>query len=75
MLKFKFVLPVMLIVAELSLSSPVKADSRDVVHNDYGTVVHDEASGTCVRTKWMDATDPCAPQVTPPPPPPAPHRV
>ena len=71
MRKFKYSLPLLAVLAAVSFSSPQAfAESRDVVHNDYGTVVHTEGSGTCVRTKWMNQSDPCAPLVAAPPPPP-----
>jgi len=67
----KICMPLALVVGAWALSAPCAfADTRDVVHNDYGTIVHTEGSGTCVRTKWMDANDPCAPAVAVPPPPP-----
>jgi outer membrane protein OmpA-like peptidoglycan-associated protein len=75
MQKLKRFLPVMMIVATLTFSPKSFAESRDVVHNDYGTVVHTELSGTCVRTKWMNPSDPCAPAVAVPPPEPAPPQV
>lgn len=35
-------------------------DYRDVVRSSDGQIVHDEAFGTCVRTKWITDKDACA---------------
>jgi OOP family OmpA-OmpF porin len=65
--------------------SPVRADSNDhaVVLDKRGDAVYN-TTGNCVRTKWMNEGDPCAPEappppkpvavVPPPPPPPPPVR-
>jgi outer membrane protein OmpA-like peptidoglycan-associated protein len=51
------------------------SESQDVVHDETtGTVVH-STWGPCVRTKWMNPNDPCAPAEAAPPPPPPPLQI
>jgi len=54
----------------LAVCGPVRADTNDhaVVEDKRGGVVYN-TTGNCVRTRWMDAGNPCAPQQAPPPPP------
>ena len=72
---FKYSLTMLTVLASLSFPPAAFAESRDVVHNDYGTIVHTAKSGTCVRTKWMSSSDPCAPVVAEPPPAVVPPRT
>jgi outer membrane protein OmpA-like peptidoglycan-associated protein len=50
-------------------ASPVRADNNDhaVVQDQRGDPVYN-TTGNCVRTRWMDQGDPCAPEAPPPPP-------
>jgi len=43
------------------------ADSRDVVHDNSTGSIARTSNGECVRTKWVDAEDPCATKVVTPP--------
>jgi OOP family OmpA-OmpF porin len=74
------------LMAGLMAATPALASgsSRDAVIDERGGKVVD-SRGNCVRTKWMEANDPCAPPApppvpvaepapVPPPPPPAPTR-
>jgi OOP family OmpA-OmpF porin len=54
----------------LAIAQPSFADSKDAAYDQYANPVTD-SHGNCVRTKWQDANDPCAP----PPPPPAPKPI
>ena len=69
-----------LLVVMICLSHPVMADSaHDAAYDERGQFIQDRW-GNCVRTKWHDETDPCAPpppkpKIAPPPPPPPPMPV
>ena len=44
----------------LAIPGMARADDyRDVVRSTDGQIVHDEAFGTCVRTKWITDRDNC----------------
>ncbi len=45
-----------------------QASTKDVVRSDNNSIVQTK-TGACVRTRWQDSTDACAPPAPPPPPP------
>ncbi len=61
-----------LILTSLAAPAAFAASSEDAAYDKNSKAVID-GRGNCVRTKWQDANDPCAPP--PPPPPPAPKPV
>ena len=57
----------------IAAGTPSQAVTLDAAHNKAGDKPVRSTNGTCVRTKWQDNNDICAP--TPPPAPPVPEPV
>lgn len=63
-----FFLLLIICIAFFAATAAHADGSNDAAYDERGNFIYDRY-GNCVRTRWMDETDPCAP---PPPPEPAP---
>ncbi len=67
MRKTLFALAITVVMAPAMLAGNANAEPKRAVFNEVGGKVVRSTNGNCVRTKWSDSSDVCAPEAPPAP--------